>query len=229
MGALRETCVIVPAFNEAERIAGVVGGLLHLGCEVVVVDDGSSDGTYEACLALPVSVLRHACNLGQGAALKTGLMYVLASVQPRYVVTFDADGQHRPGDVDALVSALADGSRDVALGTRFARKADAAAVPGGRRLLLRAATVFTRFSAGLAVTDAHNGLRAFTAEAAGRLDLAQSGMAHASEILSLIRRENLSWCEVPVTIEYSDYSRRKGQRGLGAVNILWDMMTGRLR
>ncbi|HZL63705.1 MAG TPA: glycosyltransferase family 2 protein [Thermoleophilia bacterium] len=229
MGPLDQTCVVVPAYNEAEIIGSVVDGLLKRGCEVVVVDDGSADGTYEACLGYRASLLRHACNLGQGAALKTGLTYALTHVRPRYLVTFDADGQHRPEDVDALVAALADGAHDIALGTRFARKADAAAVPSGRRLLLRAATIFSRVSSGLPVTDAHNGLRAFTAEAAAQLDLAQSGMAHASEILTLIRRKKLRWCEVPVSIDYSEYSRRKGQRGLGAINILWDMMTGRLR
>jgi polyprenyl-phospho-N-acetylgalactosaminyl synthase len=229
MGPLGETSIIVPAYNEAEIIGDVVDGLLQLGCEVVIVDDGSADGTCDVCLEYPVSVLRHACNLGQGAALKTGLAYALSVVRPRYIVTFDADGQHRPEDVGSLVAALADGTYDVALGTRLARKADAAAVPLGRRLLLRVATLFSRISAGLPVTDAHNGLRAFTADAAVQLDMSQSGMAHASEILTLIRRKKLRWCEVPVRIEYSEYSQRKGQRGLGAVNILWDMMTGRLR
>ena len=229
MNPLSDTSVIIPAYNEAESIGRVVDGLLELGCEVVVVDDGSVDGTYGTCLAYPVSLLRHACNLGQGAALKTGLAYALSVVRPRYVVTFDADGQHRPEDVRRLVAALADGAHDAALGTRFARKADAAAVPLGRRLLLRAATLFTRISTGLPVTDAHNGLRAFTADAAVQLEMAQSGMAHASEILTLIHRKKLRWCEVPVRVEYTEYSRRKGQRGLGAVNILWDMMTGRLR
>ncbi len=229
MGPLSETCIIVPAYNEAEIIGRVVGGLLQLGCEVIVVDDGSVDGTDEVCREYPVSVLRHACNLGQGAALKTGLAYALSVIRPRYIVTFDADGQHRPEDVSNLVAALADGTHDVALGTRFARKTDAAAVPLGRRLLLHVATLFTRISAGLRVTDAHNGLRAFTAPAAVQLDMSQSGMAHASEILTLIRQKKLRWCEVPVRIEYSEYSQRKGQRGLGAVNILWDMMMGRLR
>ena len=227
--ALSATCVIVPAHNEAAVIEGVLLSLSSLPCRVVVVDDGSSDQTSLLSLRHPVAVLRHSTNLGQGAALQTGITYAVSQAGVRFVATFDADGQHRTDDVVNLVRSLMGGEFDVALGTRFARPSDARAIPWARRTLLKCAIAFTRVTAGLAVTDTHNGLRAFSADAAARLDIRHGGMAHASEILTTIRRERMRWCEVPVTITYSEYSRGKGQRGGAAMDIIWDLVMGRIR
>jgi glycosyltransferase involved in cell wall biosynthesis len=210
-GALARTCVVIPAYNEGAVIAGVLSGLLPLGSTLVVVDDGSTDDTYAACLSYPVGLLRHASNLGQGAALTTGITYALQELAPDYLVTFDADGQHRAEDVARLLDPLTTSEFDVALGTRFARPQDAAAIPAGRRALLRLATRYTRLSSGLAVSDTHN------------------GMAHASEILTSVRKSGLRWCEVPVSIDYGSYSSAKGQRSLSSFNIIWDTITGRIR
>lgn len=203
--------------------------LLELPCTPVVVDDGSSDATYKVSLGSRGAVLRHATNLGQGAALQTGLTYACTVLEAEYVVTFDADGQHRVEDIPRLLAPLVDQGYDVALGTRFARAEDTDAIPRGRRFLLRAAIAFTRFSSRLPVTDAHNGLRAFTAGSAMKLDIQHAGMAHASEILHTIHSQRLNWCEVPVSIDYTEYSKNKGQRSMGALDIVWDLVTGRLR
>jgi len=228
--ALAATCVVIPAHNEAGGVGDVLTSLLEaLPCRVAVVDDGSSDATHDICLQYPVDLIRHGTNLGQGAALQTGVTYALTIPSVRFIVTFDADGQHDAGAVATLVDAVARGTYDVALGTRFARSSDAREIPRMRRILLRCAVAFTRATTGLRVTDTHNGLRAFTAEAAGRLHIRQGGMAHASEILGTIRRERLRWCEVPVSISYTAYSRAKGQRGGAAMDIVWDLVMGRLR
>jgi len=227
--ALSATCVVVPAHNEAGVINDVVAELLALPGHVVVVDDGSTDDTYRVCLGLPVDLLRHGTNLGQGAALQTGITYALSLPGVRFVVTFDADGQHELAAVGALVERLSAGDFDVALGTRFARQTDSHAIPWGRRVLLRGAVLFTRLTTGLAVTDTHNGLRAFTADAARQLGIRHGGMAHASEILATVRKRRLRWCEVPVCISYTEYSRAKGQRGSAAMDIVWDLVMGRLR
>lgn len=227
--ALAATAVIVAAYNEAAAVEGVLDDLATLPCSVVVVDDGSSDETRALCLRRPVTVLRHSVNLGAGAALQTGLAYVARQEGVRFVVTFDADGQHHAADVPALVASLLDGRCDVALGTRFLTPAGAESMPRGRKAMLRLAVLFTRLTTGLPVTDTHNGLRAFSAPVAARITLRHRRMAHASEILSWIHREGLRWCEVPVNITYSPYSLGKGQRASAAVDIVWDLVTGRMR
>jgi hypothetical protein len=98
--------------------------------------------------------------------------------------------------------------------------------PPLRRLLLRLAVLFTRATTGLRLTDAHNGLRAFSRAAAAGLRIRQDRMAHASEILSEIRRLSLRVREVPVRVRYTADSLRKGQRASGAFRILFDLLLG---
>jgi glycosyltransferase involved in cell wall biosynthesis len=161
-------------------------------------------------------------NLGQGAALRTGIDYALAA-GAEIVVTFDADGQMTAADVPTVVAPVASGECDVALGTRFAVHRPTA-MTGTRRVLLGAGLAFTRMTSGLPVTDVHNGFRAFSRKGLESINITQSRMAHASEIVHEIARLKLRWKEIPVRISYSDYSRRKGQSSLGAVDILLDLI-----
>jgi glycosyltransferase involved in cell wall biosynthesis len=218
--------VVVAAYNEARKIADVVHGVRRAGHALVVVDDGSADSTAEQAAAAGAEVVRHPFNLGQGAALQTGIEFALAQ-GARFVVTFDADGQHRAGDITALLDALARNNADFALGSRVLGAT--VNLPPRRRLLLRAATWFTRMTTGLAVTDAHNGLRAMTRRGAGAIRLHQNRMAHASEILHQIAASGLTYVEAPVTVEYSAYSLAKGQRTSDALTILVDLFARRLR
>jgi glycosyltransferase involved in cell wall biosynthesis len=217
--------VICPAFNEATTVGGVLSALRRAGYRTVVVDDGSSDATAAIAGGLAMAVVKHPINLGQGAALKTGLEYALAN-GAEFVVTFDSDGQHRVSDIPRLLEPLACGRAEVALGSRFL--ASSSSLPWTRRLLLRAATLFTTLTTGLALTDTHNGLRAFTRRAASALRLRQNRMAHASEILAEIARNGLRYVEVPVTIDYTEYSRAKGQRASDFMLILVDLFSQKL-
>ncbi len=220
------TFVVIPAFNEEAVIRTTVEGVLRLGgVHVVVVDDCSTDATGAKLEALPISVLRHGINLGQGACLQTGIEYALGR-GARYLVTFDADGQHDPEDIPRLLRTLTDRELDIVLGSRFLGRAIGLSL--SRKILLKAAVWYTRIATGLPVTDAHNGLRAFRAGAAPRLRITQNRMAHASEFPVNIRRHRLAWAEVPVSIRYSPYSRAKGQTGLGVVDILFEMTIRRL-
>jgi hypothetical protein len=119
------------------------------------------------------------------------------------------------------LNALAKGEAEFALGSRFL--AATRYVPRTRRLLLRAATLFTRVTTGLRVTDAHNGFRAMTRRGAGVIRLRQNRMAHASEILHQIAASGFKYVEAPVTIEYSRYSLGKGQKAGDALAILLDL------
>ena len=216
--------VVIAAYNEARAVGQVVAGLAR-SYRVVVVDDGSTDGTADMAARTGAEALRHPINLGQGAALQTGIEYALLRGAEN-VVTFDADGQHRADDVAGLLDALAAHEADFALGSRF--RGAAIDLPPVRRLMLRAAAWFTRITTGLAVTDAHNGLRAMTRKGAACIRLRQNRMAHASEILHQIADSGLRYVEVPVTIEYSRYSLAKGQRASELVVILLDLFARRL-
>lgn len=223
-----DTWIVVPAFNEAESIGNVLATLQAFGWNVVVIDDGSSDDTSKRVMGPRVHLCRHVINLGQGAALQTGICHALHN-GARYIVTYDADGQHQPEDVENLLRPIVHGGYDVALGTRFAHPESIRSVPATRRFLLRMAAAYTRWTVRLPVTDTHNGLRAFSAEAAAKLHIVQNRMSHATEILQQIRLHGLKYVEVPVHIRYTDYSVKKGQSGLNAVTILCDSFLELLR
>jgi glycosyltransferase involved in cell wall biosynthesis len=220
--------VICPAFNEAPAIARVLADLsrgVHGVYDIVVVDDGSSDATRRIAAPMATAVISHPINLGQGAALKTGIDYAL-SKGADYLVTFDTDGQHLVSDIPRLLEALDRECADFALGSRFLKPSRG--MPLMRRILLLAATLFTTATTGLRLTDTHNGLRAFTRRGALALRLRQDRMAHASEILAEIARSGLRYVEVPVTIAYTDYSLAKGQRAGDFVMILLDLFAQRM-
>ena len=226
MGA-DDTVVVVPMFNEAAVIADVVAALRSCFTRIVCVDDGSRDDCAVVARAAGATVVRHPVNLGQGAAIETGITYALGDPGVQYVVTFDADGQHDVRDAHAMVQRTRQGDVQVVLGSRFL--GSGAHVPAARRLLLKAAAGFTRWTTGLPVTDAHNGLRVLRRDAAARVALRMHGMSHGSELLSLIARSRFSVVEHPVTITYTDYSMAKGQRSYNALNIVFEIAMNRLR
>jgi glycosyltransferase involved in cell wall biosynthesis len=191
------------------------------------VDDGSHDDSAAAARLAGATVVRHPANLGQGAALETGIRHALTSTDAAYVVTFDADGQHRADDAAAMVALARERDLQVVLGSRFLGATDGMST--ARRLLLGAAVRFTRATTGLRVTDTHNGLRVLHRDAAAQVRLRLHGMSHASEILAVVARHGFRYAEHPVTITYTDYSRAKGQRGYNAFNIVFDLLVDRLR
>ena len=219
------TWVVIPAYDEAERIESVLRELRDVYGNVVVVDDASRDGTAARARPLAAAVLVHVINRGQGAALQTGIDYALRR-GAEYVITFDADGQHRVEDIATLLGAVARGECDVALGSRFL--GTSVGMPLSRRVLLRAAVLFTRWVNRLPVSDAHNGVRALSRQAAERVRISFDRMAHATEVLDLIRRNDLRWKEYPVQIRYTAQTLAKGQSPLNAVRIVLDYVLGRL-
>ena len=214
----RDTWVVVPVYNEATVIQGVLEQLLKVFPNVVAVDDGSSDPSFEAIRASGAHALQHLVNRGQGAAIQTGTDYALSRNAAR-IAHFDADGQHRIEDLITMVESVHSGECQIALGNRFA--GDASQVPPPRRLLLRAAVIFHRIASGIALNDVHNGLRVLDRSAALKIEISADRMAHASEIIDLIARSECTVKEIPVTIRYSEYSRNKGQRWTGGFRILF--------
>lgn len=213
--------VVIPLFNEETVVADVVREVRGVYPNVVCVDDGSSDRSAARARGAGAVVVRHAVNLGQGASLQTGITYAL-SHGARYVVTFDADGQHRLVDAVGMVELAEKEDLGIVFGSRFL---DNRTDPGFlKRLVLRTAVWFTRHSTGLQLTDAHNGLRVLRADAAAGVHLRQDRMAHASEIVLQLGRTKLPWREYPVHVLYTDYSKGKGQSLWNSVNILIDLM-----
>lgn len=219
-----EVWVVVPAYNEASAIAATLDRLLPWAKNVVVVDDGSRDDTAATVARFPVWLLRHAINRGQGAALKTGIDFALARGATA-VVTFDSDGQHDPAEIPAVVAPVLAGDADAALGSRFL--GSAVGIPFTRLAVLKLGVLFTRVVSRVAVTDAHNGFRAFSRAAALKLRITQDRMAHASEILDELTAHGLRYTEVPVTIRYTADTLAKGQSSWGSVRIVWQLLLGR--
>ncbi len=217
--------IVVPAYNEGNRIGETLRPLMNQGYRnVVVVDDGSKDNTGEAAMNAGAWVARHAINCGQGAALQTGIEFALrrgASV----IVTFDADGQHCHEEIPNVIAPVVNGEADVALGSRFLGRA--VDIPATRKWVLKAGILFTRIVSRIRVTDVHNGFRAFSRAAAERMRITQNRMAHASEILDQIRMAGLRFKEVPVTIKYSPETMAKGQSSWNAVKIAVQLLLGR--
>lgn len=214
--------VVIPLYNEATVIGSVVRDLLEHFSHVVCVDDGSSDGSAAEARKAGAVIVQHPINLGQGAALQTGFEFALRHADCEYVVTFDADGQHRIEDaLDMLEVARKD---DVAIifGSRFLDKRTDPGVV--KRVVLKTAIWVTNMTTGMNLTDAHNGLRVIRRDALEQVELKQDRMAHATEIVIELGGTGLPWREHPVELLYTEYSKGKGQSVLNSINILVDLV-----
>jgi glycosyltransferase involved in cell wall biosynthesis len=218
--------VVIPVFNERQVIRAVIESLLPHAYTVVVVDDGSTDGTGDVISDLDIVLLRHRFNLGQGAALQTGIDFA-ARCNASIVVTFDGDGQHQAADIPAVIQPLLLNETDAVLGSRFLPGALTNMSPT-RRVVIGIARLLHFLITGLWLSDAHNGFRAFNRKAITKIRFRQNRMAHASEVLIMLHEHKLRILEVPVTIFYSDYSRAKGQPLLNGLRILMDLLLNRI-
>jgi glycosyltransferase involved in cell wall biosynthesis len=217
--------VVIAAFNEVASIEPVAREVRAMFPNVVVVDDGSTDGTFDVARRAAKYALRHVINRGQGAALQTGIEFALRH-GARFILTFDADGQHRVEDIPAMLEPIWRGECEITLGSRFLGKA--VNIPSTRRSILRLAVLFTKIVNRVQLTDAHNGLRAFSRRAAETIHITMDRMAHASELIDQIRLSGLPFREVPVEIRYTVYSLAKGQSSRGALRIVWQYLLGRV-
>jgi glycosyltransferase involved in cell wall biosynthesis len=217
--------VVIAAVNEGDRIGPVLDDLFRVVRNVVVIDDGSRDNTRDQVLRRPVWLLTHPTNLGQGAALQTGISFAL-SRGATHIATFDADGQHTADDIPALVGALSQHGADYALGSRFLGRAEN--IPATRKLLLRLAVLFTRVFSGVSLSDAHNGIRAMTARGASRLRITFNRMEHASELIDQIAASGLRYVEVPAHVRYTTESLAKGQRSSAAIGLGFKLLLNKM-
>jgi len=220
-----KTTVVIPAFNEGKRIGKVLKSLSKYPYSVIVVNDGSSDNTADIVEKFgQVELITHKKNQGQGAALKSGIRSALKS-KSDIIVTFDADGQHRPTEIKKFIKKIREGY-DVVLGSRFLKQTK---LPLRRKIILRGSILVERLFLGVNLTDAHNGFRAFSRKAARKIKITESGMSHASEIVYQIKKLNLTYAEVPVKIKYSAETLDKGGNSIKrAIEVLSKILKWRI-
>jgi polyprenyl-phospho-N-acetylgalactosaminyl synthase len=222
MAYFSDVWIVIPAYNEAAVIDEVIAGLRSVFDHVVCVDDGSTDGTGDVALRAGAHLVRHPVNLGQGAAIQTGVEYARRQPGAQIFATFDADGQHRVKDVAAMVDRLRAGDVDIVIGTRFAAENAGSRPPLLKRIVLQTAARLSRRGRRLGLTDTNNGLRVFNKTVADGLNITMSGMSHANEFVLLIAENHWRVAEEPVEVLYTEYSKSKGQPLLNGVNIIFD-------
>lgn len=222
--AAQEVALVVPIYNEGPVIARVLKETKTIFPHIICVDDGSVDDSAALAHAAGATVLTHAINLGQGAALQTGIAYYLQATDLPYVATFDADGQHQADDVVSMWKRAKTDQLDIIFGSRFLSEKQE--MGAAKRVVLKTAAWATARTTHMELTDAHNGLRLLSRRAAGTLNLKQNRMAHASEIVAQLGKSGLPWAEMPVHIRYTDYSKAKGQSLWNSINIVMDLVMG---
>jgi len=212
---------VVPAYNESKTIAKVVSGLIKTVDKVVVVDDCSGDNTGELAQAVGAIVLRHEINRGQGAALQTGHTFAL-KLSAEYVVDFDADDQLDSADILPSLDYLKKQSADILFGSRFLDQRSQ--VPWLKRIIiLPVGRLLNWFLTGIKLSDAHMGFRILNKQALEKIIITQDKMAHASEILLLVKKHRLKYVEFPVKVYYHEY----GQKAAEGFKIVKDLFMGR--
>jgi len=224
----QDTWLIIPCFNEGTVIGDVIRHARETFPNIVAVNDGSADNSAEEIHNAGAHLVNHPVNLGQGAAIQTGVEYARSQPGAQYFVTFDADGQHQVKDVVAMLDRLRNEDVDIIVGTRFGRpRKDDDQVPWIKRLVLKTVVLLSPRTRKLGLTDAHNGLRVFNKKVADELNIRMNGMSHASEFVAQMDERGWRVSEQPVDILYTEYSMSKGQSLINGVNILADGFVAR--
>lgn len=198
--------IVIPAYNEEKIIQNVIAEIRAAGCEnIVVVDDGSADQTYQMAKKSGVIALRHKINRGKGAATKTGIE-AAKLLGADIIVTIDGDGQHDPRDIQKLTDPIIKEDCDVVLGTRLK---NAKGMPWPKILANRIGNIITWYLFGLYVTDSQSGFRAYSRQAAEVINTKGDRYEYDSEVLREIYIYKLKFKEVPVQVRYTEYSMGK--------------------
>jgi polyprenyl-phospho-N-acetylgalactosaminyl synthase len=218
--------IVVPCYNEKETIRTTISELVAKDYNVIVVNDGSTQNISNELQNLKIHYLKHLVNLGQGAAIQTGMEYAI-NLGAKIVIHFDADGQHNIEDIPKLINEILNGY-DIVIGSRFLLKEDSITIPFKKRILLKVARYINFLFTGILLSDAHNGLRALNANALQKIQISENRMAHATEILKHVKLYKLNYKELPSHIIYTKYSLEKGQRSSNSINIIIDLILNKL-
>lgn len=224
---MKRLLVVIPAYNEEltlkriiDSIPPVVAGIRP---NILVIDDGSVDGTALIMRKSKVIMLKHLLNRGLGAVLATGFEYA-RKYKYDLVVTFDADGQHRVADIERVVTTILRGNFDVVIGSRLL---DAKYMPWTRKIINWISNAVTCVLFNIWTTDSQSGLRGFTKQAIQQIQIRSQRMEVSSEIFKEISRLHLRFKEIPIRAKYTDYSLKKGQKIANAPNVFWKLLLNR--
>lgn len=210
--------ILLPVFNESKVIFSVIRSIQSEGWKkILVVDDGSTDSTYDELKKTGAIILRHSINRGKGAAVKTGLeaAKILGS---KVVVTLDSDGQHNPRDIKKMVGEINKGY-DVVLGIRDFKKRH---IPRYKAFGNYLGNIFTWIFYGLWVNDSQSGFRAYNKKAVKLIETNNDRYEFETEIVREIVRNNFKWTEKRIDVRYSEYdqNKRNKQSFVSAVKMI---------
>ena len=201
-----KTYIILPAYCEEKVIKEVIASIRQEGYKnIIVVDDGSNDNTYEQAKKTGVVTISHPINRGKGAATQTGID-AAKLLDADIIVTMDSDGQHDPKDIKKLVKPILDGKADVVIGSRMLNTKD---MPQSRILMNKIANIVTYIFFGIMVGDSQSGLRAYSKKAYNSVYTYMDRYEFESEMLGQIKDANLKIKEVPIKVIYTEYSKSK--------------------
>jgi len=219
--------VVLPAYNESKTIKKVIEDLKNKNLNLIIIDDGSSDQTFEiarnAIYSINGSIYHHILNRGLGAALKTGIDAALKK-NADIIVTFDADGQHHPEDIIPVCKPIIECKADFVIGTRNFEE-----MPNSKKFGNTAMNWLTQIFYDIHVNDSQSGLRAFNRKAARILDIRSRGYGVSSEIIGEIKNHDLKIGEVPIKTIYTDYSMTKGTNLKVGLKILFKLILNIVR
>lgn len=214
----KKAMVLIPAYNEANNIENTLKELREYFCNIVVVDDGSTDNTYKILKKYKIKIIQHLLNIGQGGALGTGLYYFLNSDEFDYVITFDADGQHIPKQAYEMLDFAIKNNLLAVLGSRFLKKKSIRLIPKIKKIILILASFYEYLFFSIKFTDAHNGIRVLHKKIVREhlFPLNNFDMNHATELSKKISKSGLRHAEYPVDIIYKNKS---SQSSLNSINF----------
>lgn len=224
--------IVIPAYNEGKTLAGVLESLKKAGYDnTFVVDDGSRDNTFEVAKKHAAIAVTHRLNRGLGGALGTGIQGALR-MGAEYIITFDADGQHNPKDIQKVLSPLRRREADAVIGSRLMSSAmpsdPSVGMPFKRRLANRIGNFVTFALFGVWTSDSQSGLRGFNRKGAEAIQIRTNRMEVSSEIIREIAVTGLRFKEVPIQAIYTDYSLSKGQSFFVGIKTFAKLLMHRL-
>jgi dolichol-phosphate mannosyltransferase len=205
------TLTALPVYNEAAHVMGVLDEVVRSSGDVLVVDDGSRDGTSELlALRRDLRVIRHPKNLGYGAALRSAFDFAIREGYD-VLVTIDCDGQHEPQRIPEFIQACLDTEADIVSGSRYLKSFPGDSVPpGDRRRINRIITEEINQRLGLGLTDAFCGFKAYRVSSLAKIETRDPGYAMPLELWVRAAELGLKIVELPVPLIYLDEARSFG-------------------